>query len=361
VSTGPRTVCATLEDSLVGSILGTAVGDAIGLPYEGLSRRRAPKLLGVPDRHRLLFRRGMVSDDTEQTCLVAQALIESWGDVGQFQRKLLRHLQGWLLTMPGGVGLGTLRALSKSLVGFPPHRCGVFSAGNGPAMRSAIVGAAIDEPHRLMEFVKASCSITHTDPKALFGAWAVALAANRARGEARVEAPEYYAAAEQMLRGESAAEFLELLERVVRSVQKGQSTGEFAISAGMGKGVSGYVYQTVPIAVHAWLTNQTDFRGAVVGVIQCGGDTDTTAAIVGGIVGCHVGKAGIPQHWLDRLMEWPRTPAWMEQLARQLARVAVTAQPEISASVPLAGLLARNAGFLAIVLSHGFRRLLPPF
>jgi ADP-ribosyl-[dinitrogen reductase] hydrolase len=51
----------------------------------------------------------------------------------------------------------------------------------------------------------------------------------------------------------------------------------------------------------------------------------------------------------------------MEQLARQLARVAVTAQPEISASVPLVGLLARNAGFLAIVLSHGFRRLLPPF
>src|ERR1700739_429574 len=86
-----------LREALVGSILGTAVGDAIGLPYEGLSRRRAAKLLGAPDRHRLVLRRGMVSDDTEQTCLVAQALIESFPDVARFQRRLLRRLQGWFL------------------------------------------------------------------------------------------------------------------------------------------------------------------------------------------------------------------------------------------------------------------------
>ncbi len=50
---------------IVGSLLGTAIGDSIGLPYEGLSRRRAKRLLGPPDRHRFLFGRGMVSDDTE--------------------------------------------------------------------------------------------------------------------------------------------------------------------------------------------------------------------------------------------------------------------------------------------------------
>ncbi len=58
------------QDHIIGCILGTAVGDALGLPYEGLSRRRAARMLGPPDRFRFLFRRGMVSDDTEHTCIV---------------------------------------------------------------------------------------------------------------------------------------------------------------------------------------------------------------------------------------------------------------------------------------------------
>jgi ADP-ribosyl-[dinitrogen reductase] hydrolase len=361
VTTDGETDCTRLEEAIVGSILGTAIGDALGLPYEGLSRRRAKKVLGLPDRHRLFVRRGMVSDDTEQSCLVAQALIESFGDVGQFQRRLLRRLQGWLLTVPGGIGLGTLRAISKSLIGFPPHRCGVFSAGNGPSMRSAILGAAIEDPRRLRELVHASCTITHTDPKAFFGALAVAMATNLARRESLVGPAEYFTTVQRAFREEPASEFLRLLEPVVQSVEKGQSTAEFASSSGMSRGVSGYVYQTVPVALQAWLSNQNDFRQAIIGVIECGGDTDTTAAIVGGIVGCHVHKAGIPEQWVNKLLEWPRTPAWMEQLAKQLARVVATNRPETPVSLPLAGVLARNAVFLAIVLSHGFRRLLPPY
>jgi ADP-ribosylglycohydrolase len=353
--------CARLEDALVGSILGTAVGDAIGLPYEGVSRRRAPRLLGDPDRLRLIFGKGMVSDDTEQTCLVAQALIESVGDVDRFQRRLLRRLQRWFLTMPAGVGLGTLRAISKSLVGFPPRRCGVFSAGNGPAMRSAILGAAIDDTELLLKLTKASCTLTHTDPKAFFGASAVALAAHLAREETPVEPGPYLATVQRALREESAHEFLDLLAAATQSVLRGESTADFAVAAGMPKQVSGYVYQTVPAALHAWLRHQADFRRAVVSVVRCGGDTDTTAAVVGGIVGCHVGKRGIPEDWLDGLLEWPRTPAWMEQLAFQLARVVSTSQPEVPRSLPLAGVLARNAAFLSIVLAHGLRRLLPPY
>ena len=64
-------------DAVGGAILGCAVGDALGLPYENLSRRRGVRLLGEPDRHRFLFGRGMVSDDTEHTCMVAQALCDA--------------------------------------------------------------------------------------------------------------------------------------------------------------------------------------------------------------------------------------------------------------------------------------------
>jgi ADP-ribosylglycohydrolase len=65
-------------DTLTGVLLGTAVGDALGLPREGLSPRRARRLFGGPPlRHRLVFGRGMVSDDTEHACVTAQALLRS--------------------------------------------------------------------------------------------------------------------------------------------------------------------------------------------------------------------------------------------------------------------------------------------
>ena len=169
------------QNHVVGSLLGTAVGDAMGLPYEGLSRRRAAKLLGLPDRHRLLLGRGMISDDTEHACMVAQAMIASGGDPVTFQRKLAWRLQFWLLGLPAGIGFATLRSILRLWIGIAPKRSGVFSAGNGPAMRAPLLGAVIDDPGRLQEFVQASSRITHTDPKAEFGAYAVALAAQMAR------------------------------------------------------------------------------------------------------------------------------------------------------------------------------------
>jgi ADP-ribosyl-[dinitrogen reductase] hydrolase len=45
---------------------------------------------------------------------------------------------------------------------------------------------------------------------------------------------------------------------------------------GWKRGISGYVYQTVPIAIHAWLSHPENYHNAVLAVIKCGGDTDTT-------------------------------------------------------------------------------------
>jgi ADP-ribosyl-[dinitrogen reductase] hydrolase len=81
------------EKAITGSILGTAVGDALGLPYEGLSPNRARKLLGPPDRHRFFLRRGMISDDSEHTRMVAQSLIESGGNVEVFARRFAARLR----------------------------------------------------------------------------------------------------------------------------------------------------------------------------------------------------------------------------------------------------------------------------
>ncbi|MCP4809501.1 MAG: ADP-ribosylglycohydrolase family protein, partial [Proteobacteria bacterium] len=57
----------------------------------------------------------------------------------------------------------------------------------------------------------------------------------------------------------------------------------------------GYVYHTVPAVIHAWMAYPEDFRNALLDIIGCGGDTDTTGAILGAIVGAGAAElAGEP-------------------------------------------------------------------
>ena len=154
------------REAIAGCLLGGAVGDALGLPYEGLTRRRAARLLGPAVRHRFLLGRGMISDDTEHAIFTAQALIAAHGRPELFERRLARSLRWWLASVPAGVGFATLRSILKLWIGFPPSRSGVFSAGNGPAMRSPLLGVACGGGEaRLREFVLRSTRMTHSDPR----------------------------------------------------------------------------------------------------------------------------------------------------------------------------------------------------
>lgn len=344
--------------AIEGAILGCAVGDAIGLPYEGLSKRRGARMLGQPDRHRFLFRRGMVSDDTEHTCMAGQSLCEHPTDAAKFARALAARLRWWLLGAPAGIGSATLRATLRLWLSYSSTASGVFSAGNGPAMRSAVLGAAIDDLPKLREFVTASTRITHTDPKADEGAFAVALAAWCARrGEHDAEA--FFARYRTV--ATPSQEFGGLMETVERGIVSCQTTAEFAIGIKCGKGVSGYICRTVPMVLFLWLRHPLDYRTAVIEIIACGGDTDTTAAILGAIIGSGVGPDGIPKDWLDGVIEWPKSVGWMKRLARCIGESASTgAAMRPPRVIPLIG-LPRNALFLVVVLLHACRRLLPPY
>ena len=348
------------QTHVVGCILGTAVGDALGLPYEGLSRRRAAKLFGPPDRHRFFFGHGMVSDDTEHACMVAQSLIAAGGDVDSFRRELAWRFRFWLLGFPGGIGVATLRSILRLWIGFRPEKSGVYSAGNGPAMRAAVIGAAVDNPTLLRELSRTSSRITHTDPKAEFGAFAVALATQMARQQGTVSGHGFLDQLNLLL-APAADELVSLIRDAINSIGDRQSTIAFAESLGLSKGVSGYTYHSVPIAIHAWLSNQGDFRSAVGNAIACGGDTDSTGAMVGGIVGASVGKEGIPMEWLNRLFEWPRSINWMERLGAQLNGSVQSGTVDRPIKLPIYGVLPRNLFFLLLVVCHGFRRLLPPY
>ncbi|WP_436717363.1 ADP-ribosylglycohydrolase family protein [Roseiconus lacunae] len=348
------------RDAIVGCILGTAVGDALGLPYEGVSPKRASKLLGPPDRYRFFFRRGMISDDTEHTCMVAQSLIEAGGEVPKFTRRFARRLRWWILALPAGVGKATARSGIKLWLGASPERSGVFSAGNGPAMRAAILGAALKDVPSILGFVRASSRLTHSDPKAEYGAIAVALASKHSRDNATVDANLWLDEVVDAV-GEGGAELIDLLSKSIRSVAAGETTQTFANSLGLDRGVTGYTYHTVPVAIHGWLSNPKDFRNAVTSIIECGGDADTTAAIVGGIVAAGVGPEGIPGEWLDGVWEWPRSVFWMQRLGDTLANSLDRDHAVKSPTVNPIAVLLRNLLFLFVVLFHGFRRLVPPY
>lgn len=351
-----------LQARLTGSLIGTAMGDAIGLPYEGLSRQRGAKMLGAPTRQRLFFGRGMVSDDTEHACMTAQALIVSGGDVAVFRKNLASRLRWWLLPLPAGVGLATARAILRLWVGVSPEKSGVFSAGNGPAMRAPLIGVATDDLQALRPLVRASTLLTHTDEKAEFGALAAALAAHMASRQAQVAGADFLAQLTTLLAGEG-GEFVALIEAAVQSVSQRQTVAEFAAALGLERGVSGYMLHTMPVVIHAWLTHPHDFRAAIVAIVECGGDTDSTAAILGGIVGASCGPAGIPADWQSGLLEWPRSIRWMRRLgcALALAQAPVAGVKKRAPELFFPAVLLRNVFFLGVVLFHGFRRLLPPY
>ncbi len=367
---------SSLEEQLIGALLGAAAGDSLGLPMEGMSARRARRVFGGALRQRLVLGRGMISDDTEHACMVAQALLVAPGNADRFARSLAWRLRWWLLGLPAAIGWGTLRAICKLWVGVSPRRSGVRSAGNGPAMRAPILGVYFAEDDaRLRDMVARSTQLTHRDARADAGALVIALAAAAAaRGGAALDGQ---ALLDELLAEVTGARADEELARALRlakeQLARGAEASEYAAALGLGGGVSGYIHHTVPVVLYCWLRAPGDLRTVLSTVIALGGDTDTAAAIAGGLVGATAGASQLPAPWLDAITDWPRSVSWMRRLGARLARqraLATTAarSAEVGSEGALGplrlfwpALLLRNLLFTAIVLVHGLRRLLPPY
>jgi ADP-ribosyl-[dinitrogen reductase] hydrolase len=349
--------------AVTGCLMGMAIGDALGLPREGLSPRRSARLFPDFDRFHLLFGKGMFSDDTEHACMTGQALLVSGGDPQRFSNSLAWRLRWWLLGLPFSAGKATLLGCLKLWLGYSARNSGVWSAGNGPALRAPILGVCFgDQPQRLQQLVRLSTRITHRDPKAEWGALAVAHAAwlaTQSRDRTLMPADISRGIIEAL--PAQAVELIALIERTAKSAQSQQSTAEFAADLGLAAGVTGYMYHTVPVVLHAWMRFPNDYAAAVQAVIRCGGDTDTTAAIVGGIAGACLGKVAIPERWRRSLCEWPRDLRWIERLGRELVEMVDAGNTRRPVSLSVFGVIARNLLFDGVVLAHAFRRLLPPY
>lgn len=344
---------------ILGCILGAAVGDAAGLRREGLSRRRAQRLYGAREvRPELICGRGFCSDDTEHTLLVAYSLALSGCDPNSFEQELARQLKRWIITAPVGVGFATLKACIKLLLGFGPARSGICSAGNGPAMRSALLGVVANSDEQLVELNRRSTRLTHTDVRAEEGARLIARAAGLTRTGSRQTPLEFLQEAARSLTGD---ELRSRIGNAAIALDRGESPQEFADSQGWGNGVTGYVNQTVPAALYCWARFSGDLRDCVTNAVLLGGDTDSVASIAGAVCGANIGVDAVPRDWVEQLGEWPRTPEWMATLSQSLADAADKQAPCRPPSLRWGATLLRN-GFVAIVvIGLALRRLLPPY
>jgi ADP-ribosyl-[dinitrogen reductase] hydrolase len=349
------------SDAVLGCLLGTAAGDAIGVPREGLSRTRARRLLGpAPLQYRFLGHRGMVSEGTEHACFTAQALIEAEGDIERFSHHLARQLQLWLLGVPASIGRATLHVAWRLWLGWPPERSGISSASNGPAMRAPLIGAyAADDADQLTALVRASTALTHMDPRAEQASLLLALAAQRAAQSGPV--PEGAAFVDELRPRVTNAHLGECLSKVAAHLRREARAEELADALGLEDGVTDFISDTVPVALFCWLRYPWEFRPAVEEAVLLGGDTGATGAIVGALAGTALGIQGIPIEWLRGLLEWPHSVEWMRELATRLAE---SRWPSETPVQPLPhrypAVFARNLLFLGLTLAHTGRRLLPP-
>jgi ADP-ribosylglycohydrolase len=335
--------------------MGGAVGDAIGLPFEGLSPRRIQRLATFPLKHQFFFGRGMVSDDTDHAIFVTRALLGSDGQLLTFKKKLAWSLRLWLLCLPAGTGWATLRSTIRLWLGL--RNSGVYSAGNGPCMRSAMIGAILsDDAVSRRQHVELSTLLTHTDPKALAGAMAIAeVGARLVNGQwaNRPSLPELIA----VLAAVSADTEWQAAVLAIKEACESVQPIQFAKARfGNKHGISGYTLHTVPFALVVWYQHFSNYRATIEDIVKAGGDVDSIAAIAGALAGATCGCVGIPDDWREGLADWPHSRKYIEALAQ------MASHRERIVPLRFSGwLFPRNIVFTVIVLMHGFRRLLPPY
>jgi ADP-ribosylglycohydrolase len=291
----------------------------------------------------------MVSDDTEHAVMTLLSLRHSEGDEKTFAKTLARRLRWWFACLPAGIGLATARSIIKLWLGVSPSSSGVFSAGNGPLMRAPIIGLWFaNDPLKREAFVRASTAITHRDPRAVEAAMIIAEATAMAGNQA-IETEEILTRLEkQVISEEMKTRFAKLREHLTARCNVAVFADSFSRKCGY---VSGFAPDTAAVALYAWLLHRGDFTATIEAVVRAGGDTDTVAFVAGSIAGAEAGIDGLNSPWLATLTDWPLSTDFLKSVS--------TTSKGSFPRWPL--LLFRNAIFLLIVLTHGFRRLLPPY
>jgi ADP-ribosylglycohydrolase len=170
--------------------------------------------------------------------------------------------------------------------------------GNGGAMRVAPLGAYFaDEPERAASEAKTSSVVTHTHAEGIAGTIATAAAAAVAwqlRGTEQAERPNRFFEEVLGLTPES-----EVRRKILLASHTPADTEARWAAQALGRGDLVTAPDTVPFCLWAAAHHLDDYVGALSQAICVGGDCDTNAAIVGGIVALSAGQNSIPVDWIQ--------------------------------------------------------------
>ena len=176
------------QDRALGAFYGLALGDALGMPTQSLSREQVRMQFGaitaLQDAHADQpiapnMPAGSITDDTEQAILVGELLVEGQGRIDP--QVLAQRLIDWEAAMRAKgsqdlLGPSTKRAIEMILAGHTPQESGRYGTTNGAAMRITPVGIAADirDPAQFIQAVIQACQVTHNTTLGISSAAAVA-------------------------------------------------------------------------------------------------------------------------------------------------------------------------------------------
>ena len=299
-------------DRAMGAMMGLAIGDAMGMPSQTMCHEAIEATYGwiadfidaAPDQpvsHGL--RAGTITDDTEQSLLLARHLVERGGafDEQTWARMLLDWEED---TRRRGVndllGPSTRRAIDALLAGAPASETGRKGTTNGAAMRITPVAIMVaPEPlGALVDRVEETCRLTHNTAEAIASAAAVAAmvssgidGADFGRGIPLALA----AAREGGQRGTPpvAGDMPDRIEAAL-SASADARGAEAALRLAARFGTSVSAFESIPMAFAVVGLADYDPWGAAVLSANIGDDTDTIGAIACAMAGACAGLAAIP-------------------------------------------------------------------
>lgn len=297
------------REQFVGCLLGQAIGDGLGAPYEGLFDDMIYRM-GPPD---VLVRNPpeevlRYTDDTQMAIGIAEALIER----GEIDEEVLCAAFAANYDPSRCYGTGARRILEAIRAGddWRPLSRSIFpggSLGNGAAMRAAPIGLLFcDDLDLVAEQAELSALPTHTHPIGIDGARLIAVAVALAARGATFDRKAYFAALARYAKTE---EFQWQLS-TVRRLRKTDSLGTF--------GNSLEAHRSVTTAIAIFAAAPDDYLAVVGRAIGQGNDTDTLAAMAGAISGARLGIQGIPAHLIAKLEDGHKGRRYLEGLASAL-------------------------------------------
>lgn len=288
------------KDKIYGTIFGQAIGDALGLGTEFMSktevREKYPDGLKeysqiIRDYHRAKFQPGSWSDDTDMMLCIANAIIE---DKGINLHTIARNFKQWVYAPETrGVGQTTLKVLSIAEYVEKPHQVAELiwrmtrtkSAANGSVMRTAIIGLKKENVAQTAEDV---CKLTHFDPRCVGSCVIVSEIINHL-----IWHDEQLSYSQIMTIGnkydKSIAEYID------KAYYNGIESLELDEPSSIG-------YTLKALGSALWcLFHANDFEEGLLRVVNEGGDADTNAAVACAMLGAKFGYTSIPQKYTDGL------------------------------------------------------------